>query len=126
MVTAIECGNRASDGAMLRGRSRFGRGVVLRGGSFNNNDRNVRAAIRNHNHTDNRNNNVGFRVCASTFSSVGTAGRVLPCPSKRRMAGTFPGRVCGLMSQAGHIAQAPHPGFVPGAGPTKHTARSGG
>jgi len=35
---------------------------VVRGGSWNNNPTNVRAAIRNHNPTDNRNNNVGVRV----------------------------------------------------------------
>ncbi|GIK56245.1 MAG: SUMF1/EgtB/PvdO family nonheme iron enzyme [Chloroflexi bacterium] len=36
---------------------------VLRGGSWNNNDNNVRAANRNNNDPTNRNNNVGFR-CA--------------------------------------------------------------
>jgi|CXWL01.1.fsa_nt_gi hypothetical protein len=45
---------------------------VLRGGSFNNNDRNVRCAYRNRNNPNNRNNNIGFRVvvCAvfSRFS----------------------------------------------------------
>jgi len=35
---------------------------VLRGGSFNNNQRNARAASRNRNNPDNRNNNVGVRV----------------------------------------------------------------
>ncbi|MBK8455147.1 MAG: SUMF1/EgtB/PvdO family nonheme iron enzyme [Thiofilum sp.] len=37
---------------------------VLRGGAFNNNQRNVRCAVRNNNRQDNRNNNVGFRCCA--------------------------------------------------------------
>ncbi|MFZ5881424.1 MAG: hypothetical protein ACOY0R_18815 [Chloroflexota bacterium] len=51
---------------------------MLRGGSFDNNDRNVRCAYRNRNNPNNRNNNIGFRVvvCAvvSRFS-------VLPkCP----------------------------------------------
>ena len=32
---------------------------VLRGGSWNNNARNLRASNRN----DNRNNNIGFRLC---------------------------------------------------------------
>ncbi|MFO0018188.1 MAG: hypothetical protein ACK52U_16770 [Synechococcaceae cyanobacterium] len=35
----------------------------MRGGSWNNNPRNCRSAYRNRNHPDNRNNNVGFRVC---------------------------------------------------------------
>ncbi len=34
---------------------------VMRGGSWNNHARNVRAACRNHNHPTNRNDNVGFR-----------------------------------------------------------------
>jgi len=39
---------------------------VLRGGSFNNNRNNARCAYRNNNNPDNRNNNIGFRVCVST------------------------------------------------------------
>jgi hypothetical protein len=34
----------------------------LRGGSWNNNQRNARCAYRNDNHPDNFNNNIGFRV----------------------------------------------------------------
>jgi formylglycine-generating enzyme required for sulfatase activity len=34
----------------------------LRGGSWNNNRHNARAANRNDNHPDNRNDNNGFRV----------------------------------------------------------------
>jgi len=37
---------------------------VLRGGSFNNNWNNVRAANRNNNNPDNRNDNIGFRCAA--------------------------------------------------------------
>jgi formylglycine-generating enzyme required for sulfatase activity len=36
---------------------------VLRGGAFNNNRDNARCAYRNDNHPDNRNDNIGFRVC---------------------------------------------------------------
>ena len=39
-----------------------GEGRVLRGGSWNNNGRNVRSAQRNNNTPDNRNNNIGFRL----------------------------------------------------------------
>ena len=40
---------------------------VLRGGSFDNNQNNVRCAYRNNNEPDNRNNNNGFRIVLSTF-----------------------------------------------------------
>jgi hypothetical protein len=40
---------------------------VLRGGAFNNNDRNVRCAYRNRNNPNNRNNNIGFRLVVSTL-----------------------------------------------------------
>ncbi|MCP5197406.1 MAG: SUMF1/EgtB/PvdO family nonheme iron enzyme [Gammaproteobacteria bacterium] len=43
---------------------------VLRGGSWNNHARNVRAAYRNHNRPDNRNDNLGFR-CARTRERIG-------------------------------------------------------
>jgi hypothetical protein len=38
---------------------------VLRGGSWNNNQRNARCAYRNRNNPDNFNNNIGFRVVFS-------------------------------------------------------------
>jgi hypothetical protein len=38
---------------------------VLRGGSFNNNERNARCAYRNNNNPKNRNDNNGFRVGVS-------------------------------------------------------------
>lgn len=38
---------------------------VLRGGSWNNNNNNVRSANRNNNTPDNINNNVGFRCARS-------------------------------------------------------------
>ncbi len=43
---------------------------VLRGGSWNNIQRNARAAYRNNNHPDNRNNNIGFRVCCAHLVSM--------------------------------------------------------
>jgi hypothetical protein len=36
---------------------------VVRGGSWINNQDNARASYRNNNTPDNRNNNIGFRVC---------------------------------------------------------------
>jgi formylglycine-generating enzyme required for sulfatase activity len=43
---------------------------VVRGGSWNNNARNVRAAYRNHNDPTDRNNNLGFR-CARARERIG-------------------------------------------------------
>ena len=42
---------------MIKGSNR-----VLRGGSWNNNGRNVRSANRNRNQPDKRNHNIGFRL----------------------------------------------------------------
>jgi hypothetical protein len=42
---------------------------VLRGGAFNNNERNVRCACRNRNNPNNRNNNIGFRVAVASHAS---------------------------------------------------------
>jgi hypothetical protein len=49
---------------------------VVRGGAFNNNERNVRAANRNDNDPDNRNNNIGFRVVVSRSSFAGSVRRM--------------------------------------------------
>jgi len=61
----------------MRGQARRRR--VLRGGSFNNNDNNVRAANRNRNNPNNRNNNIGFRVVFSTLFSPELPGGRLRC-----------------------------------------------
>jgi formylglycine-generating enzyme required for sulfatase activity len=39
---------------------------VVRGGAFNNNNRNVRGAYRNNNNPHNRNNNVGLRLVVAS------------------------------------------------------------
>ncbi len=50
----------------------------LRGGSFNNESRNVRCAYRNRNNPNNRNNNIGFRIVVSTsFPRCAVAKRVV-------------------------------------------------
>ena len=46
---------------------------MLRGGSFNNNQRNVRVSYRNNNNPNNRNNNIGFRLVAHAFRPTGNA-----------------------------------------------------
>jgi formylglycine-generating enzyme required for sulfatase activity len=40
---------------------------VVRGGAFNNNERNVRCAYRNRNNPNNRNDNIGFRVVVASL-----------------------------------------------------------
>jgi len=53
---------------------------VIRGGSWNNQPRNVRSANRNRNKPDNRNNNVGFRLAQSTRAAFGPS----PEPDRSR------------------------------------------
>ncbi len=48
----------------------WGLAETLRGGSWNNNDDNVRCAARNNNNPRNRNDNVGFRVLSHGFQLV--------------------------------------------------------
>ena len=43
---------------------------VLRGGSWNNNAHNCRAANRNHNDPDNRNDNIGFRLASTAKARI--------------------------------------------------------
>ena len=50
---------------------------VVRGGSWNNNSRNARSAIRNRNAPDNRNNNIGFRVVSLRQHSTKAVRRFL-------------------------------------------------
>ncbi len=60
---------------------------VLRGGSWNNDARNVRAAYRNHNEPSNRNHNLGFRCAELTTEPDGSLlNRPASCPSFRATA----------------------------------------
>lgn len=54
---------------------------VVRGGSWNNNGRNVRSAIRNRNTPDNRNNNLGFRLALAQQAMIDLNDPIiiLPC-----------------------------------------------
>ena len=51
---------------------------VIRGGSWNDNARNVRAAYRNHNDPTNRNDNIGFR-CARAHEWIGGSASEQVC-----------------------------------------------
>ncbi|MCP4538278.1 MAG: SUMF1/EgtB/PvdO family nonheme iron enzyme [Chloroflexi bacterium] len=57
-----------------------GRNKVLRGGSFSDNETNIRTSNRNNNTPTNRNNNIGFRC-------VGVAPRVFLKGQVRRVYG---------------------------------------
>ncbi|CAK8712671.1 hypothetical protein KKHLCK_01690 [Candidatus Electrothrix laxa] len=53
---------------------------VMRGGSWNNNGRNVRSAYRNHNSPDNRNQRNGFRLVLAHSCTGRTAhDQIKPC-----------------------------------------------
>jgi len=63
----------ARGGRVAASRSRAAGGGpdrVLRGGSWNNDSTNARAAYRNHNHPDNHNDNIGFRVALAAPGSA--------------------------------------------------------
>ena len=61
---------------------------VVRGGSFNNTDDNLRAANRNRNDPDNRNDNIGFRVVSSRSSIfTGIARRALALRAEAKNGG---------------------------------------
>jgi hypothetical protein len=67
---------------------------VVRGGSWNNDQANARAAYRNNIHPDNRNNNVGFRLSclAHIFAPL----------QRRRSEGVFRLTCCGPAHPFGH------------------------
>ena len=52
-------------GKLVHGTPHKGRKRVLRGGSWNNNGRNLRSAQRNANALDKRNNNIGLRLAGA-------------------------------------------------------------
>ena len=90
---------------------------MLRGGSFKDNRDNVGCGARDRNNPDNRNNNIGFRVAASTFSLDGfpseMPGGQAGLPGReRKMAGSVPGRAPLTLPKrgAGRIATTLRPG----------------
>ena len=74
---------------------------MIRGGSWNNNAQNCRAANRNNNNPDNRNNNIGFRLVLSPAQQI-SGCRLLthgqnPAPCKKgQKVDTRPGLVTGM------------------------------
>ena len=71
---------------------------MLRGGSWNNNQENVRASFRNRNEAGARNNNIGFRC-------VRDVGRRRRSPSERF--------ACGERVLSPHPGREPDVGSVP-------------
>ncbi|MEB3238556.1 MAG: SUMF1/EgtB/PvdO family nonheme iron enzyme [Candidatus Sericytochromatia bacterium] len=74
---------------IIAARGPRGSNRVIRGGAWNNDASNTRAANRNNNDPDNRNNNIGFRLASPgipdhRFRGVrhlgGTASRSAPRP----------------------------------------------
>jgi hypothetical protein len=82
--TATHCG--CGSGCWTSSRSEEGARSELRGGAWNNESRNLRAANRNRNEPENRNDNIGFRcardvervrLCRDSYARAG-ATRVVP------------------------------------------------
>jgi hypothetical protein len=108
-------------GAVLRGHAPNDR-RVLRGGSYNNESRNVRCAVRNRNNPNNRNNNIGFRVVVATFFDRPEVRCAFTgSPPRRKMAGHAPGRA--PSSRRGRAnSNRPAPWVRPWRGATTTTA----
>jgi hypothetical protein len=76
----------AGSATVTAGWMQTGPGRALRGGSWNNNGRNLRSACRNHNPPDNRNHNIGLRL-AGALSIAGGSTNQHPVPLRPRCAG---------------------------------------
>ncbi len=78
-----------------------GTNQVMRGGSWINNARNVRAAYRNHSSPGNRNDNLGFRL-ARAHERIGDPSLTRPssCPGSVETRQKPQGRRC-VSSQSG-------------------------
>lgn len=71
-----------------------GQDRVIRGGSWNNEPRNVRAAYRNWNRPGKRNDNLGFRLVRAQSRAVGPASDQTAVPSRSQELGECAGRRC--------------------------------
>ena len=84
---------------------------MVRGGSFNNNDNNVRAANRNRNNPTDRNNNIGFRVVVSRSPHRQKSGSDAPRAWLARRGGEQRSPFLAVSGRRiGQIATAPNPG----------------
>lgn len=87
------CGYRGAAESYLlpgwvhQGSRPYGGERMIRGGSWNNNPDNLRTSNRNRNTTDNRNNNLGFRLVQSTCTASGRSGAGLCRDSSGETAG---------------------------------------
>ncbi len=83
------------------GEPRKGQNRVLRGGSWNNDGRNLRSAYRNNNTPDKRNHNVGLRLA----EALGAGGAINQ--RRRPVRQVFPGgRTRGPRRASRHFAQS--------------------
>ena len=87
---------------------------VLRGGSFNNNPRNLRTSYRNRNKPDNRNNHIGFRCVRDVERrrTRASAARAAPVTTVAGVRSPLPDRAPGERSPAFGAKQQTRPGPV--------------
>ncbi len=78
--------------SLTQGADRLRHAGVLRGGSWNNNDNNCRAANRNYNNPQNTNDNNGFRVSSSWPMDPGekSGAQGLPACARQLQIGSCP------------------------------------
>ncbi|MFO7675686.1 MAG: SUMF1/EgtB/PvdO family nonheme iron enzyme [bacterium] len=86
-------------GCPVEGTGRNGSNRVNRGGSWNNNARNLRSANRNRNEPSNRNNNLGFRCAGS--SGLGAFDQMPPVHGPADCAERLPDCPCPESAVAG-------------------------
>ena len=85
---------RAGGRTVPRRRTRTGRNRVVRGGSWNNDARNLRVSNRNNDDPGNRNTNNGFRLSSSRPSLMAGLHGVRPCASSRTASRAWASRSC--------------------------------
>ncbi len=74
-----------------RGRAHQGHKRVLRGGSWNNNGRNLRSANRNGNQPDDRNDNIGLRLAGALWAGGSVNQRPVLFQPSLAVVGQSPG-----------------------------------
>ena len=92
-----------NSGKLAFGTLQKGQNRVLRGGSWNNNGRNLRSANRNANEPDERNHNIGFRLAGALLA--GGSINQWRCLFRFRLNYLI-GQIQGLRCVSQHFAQS--------------------